>query len=473
VEKESPVDLSSDNRPVDDEKWARDYENRCNPQLMTRLLQEAVPTYLATGMKFLEVGRGTCKGYLPLNVESANQHGTHQALLVAMLGDYTGGMALASLFDGEPIAGVHPCRDNAGMSLWLADSSMKYLLPSVGPITSSAQVPRDLWRALHERYEAGRSIYLNVDVTFSSDEGKVVATGQFNYFLKNRLSLIPKSADEPAHVMYRHGQSTTARLIAAMRALETPRPQALYQDPWSEALAGPQGAVIAARFASRIPWLAEMVAARTRHADEAIKKAYADGVRQLVLAPAGLDSRPFRLARACPGMKVFELDLPEMIEERNWSLEKMDAPSLERKARGVNFEFQDPHEALVGAGLDPEEPVFLVYEGCAMYFEPEIAPAVIRKMASVIGGHPSSRMWFDLPTEDAVKARLPDVSLHAFMEGMARLGAPFRFGHNDPRALAQECGLQLVEEVPSDFARPSDDPVFDQYRFLLLRSAAA
>ena len=47
--------------------------------------------------RHLEVKLGYCKSLSPLNYKSSNQHGTHQAFLLGMGGDYTGGLALATL----------------------------------------------------------------------------------------------------------------------------------------------------------------------------------------------------------------------------------------------------------------------------------------------------------------------------------------------------------------------------------------
>ena len=80
-----------------------DHQNRIGPELMTNLLSDAVPVLEYTGFKFIDVKNGYCRAMLPLNSSSSNQHGTHQALLLALAGDYTGGLALASLSRCEPI----------------------------------------------------------------------------------------------------------------------------------------------------------------------------------------------------------------------------------------------------------------------------------------------------------------------------------------------------------------------------------
>ena len=104
--------------PVDDVAWADDLRTRLDPTRCTRLLHDAAPVVAAMGFRYLEVGDGTCSGVVPLTTATANQHGTHQSLVVAMGGDYVGGLAVASLLRGVPILGVHPDPDGAAMSLW-------------------------------------------------------------------------------------------------------------------------------------------------------------------------------------------------------------------------------------------------------------------------------------------------------------------------------------------------------------------
>ena len=92
--------------------WAQDYNTRVNPTLMTRLLHEAIPVLQWTGWRVTEVEEGCCTTELPLNHATTNQHGTHQAALLSLSADYTGGLALATLLRGVPFAGVHPCNED-------------------------------------------------------------------------------------------------------------------------------------------------------------------------------------------------------------------------------------------------------------------------------------------------------------------------------------------------------------------------
>ena len=71
--------------------WEDDYRSRMNPQLLTELLHAAVPVLKHVGWFVREVRDGAAASCLPLNEESTNQHGTHQAALLMLAADYTGG----------------------------------------------------------------------------------------------------------------------------------------------------------------------------------------------------------------------------------------------------------------------------------------------------------------------------------------------------------------------------------------------
>ena len=81
--------------------FQRGYIERVSPDIMTNLLREAMSITNDVKFQYLEVKLECCKSLLPLNHKSSNQHGTHQALLLEMEWDYTGGLALATLISHE------------------------------------------------------------------------------------------------------------------------------------------------------------------------------------------------------------------------------------------------------------------------------------------------------------------------------------------------------------------------------------
>jgi hypothetical protein len=87
--------------------------------------------------------------------------------------------------------------------------------------------------------------------------------------------------------------ASTAAWTAAVRALETQRPDRLFADPWANALAGETGSAwIRGKSAdSVVP-----IVLRTRYFDDYLKRINEqENIRQIVLLGAGLDTRAFRL----------------------------------------------------------------------------------------------------------------------------------------------------------------------------------
>ena len=132
--------MTQQNLQRSDITWGQDYKSRMNPELLTFLLRSSVPVLESSDWMVTKVQEGYSETLLPLNKATTNQHGTHQAALVSLSADYTGGIALASLLRGVPIAGIHPCRDDVSAALWLAGMNVRYKSPSTGHLTAICEI---------------------------------------------------------------------------------------------------------------------------------------------------------------------------------------------------------------------------------------------------------------------------------------------------------------------------------------------
>lgn len=110
---------------------------------------------------------------------------------------------------------------------------------------------------------------------------------------------------------------------------------------------------------------------RTRYIDDALKNAINNGVEQLVILGAGLDTRPYRI----PGIdkiRVFEVDMPIMQDKKKKKIEE---------CRGVlpnniiftpiDFNNQTLDEVLTDKELDFSKPIFFIWEGVTQYISEE------------------------------------------------------------------------------------------------------
>jgi methyltransferase (TIGR00027 family) len=170
---------------------------------------------------------------------------------------------------------------------------------------------------------------------------------------------------------------STALFVAAARALEAQKAEPLALDPYAEvfcrAAGGEWAAVLdseaegpgAQRLRSHFgDYFVSFQAARTRYFDDYFARATADGVRQVVLLAAGLDSRAYRLDWG-PDTAVYELDQPQVLEFKRQALAGV-LPRANRREVPVDLRDDWPR-ALADAGFDPSRPSAWLAEGLLIY----------------------------------------------------------------------------------------------------------
>ncbi len=451
--------------------WEEDQQFRMEPGALTALLREQVPVVDFVQFHFTSIEPGRAESVLPLNPQSTNQHFTHQGALILLAAEYTGGAALASLMPGWPVVGVHPVCSSKSMSMWLLRGEIKYLRPSVADLTISAEIAPDRRARLQRRFLQGKPVVERIRVRAANGDVEV-AEATLTYF--TRQSEVLRSgevAPEKINVLYQLQLTSSAEMIAGVRARGFGR---LFQDPYSARMAGQHGTALAARFCEKLPQLAGMVAARTRHLDAQVKKFAASGGRQLVLLGVGWDMRPFRL-RLPEGMRVYELDFPTTLLERRRRLAELQVeqpPGVTRIQVPVNLR-TTPLASALEDHVDPKSPVFVAWEGMSMYFQEDEVRNVLRGMAPLFE-HPASLLWVDLADGEAVTTpqAFPG-EVQQFMRGMQILGEPFTFGTGSVEAFMAGNGFRCHDVVPSDvFLKGNTDPVYSLYRFCLASRGA-
>jgi methyltransferase (TIGR00027 family) len=243
----------------------------------------------------------------------------------------------------------------------------------------------------------------------------------------------------------------------------------LFCDPYAAQMAGQHGMALATRFCQRTPQLGGMVAARTRHLDEAILNFVQSGGRDIVILGAGWDMRPFRL-NIPAGTRFYELDFPTTLTERRNRLAQLNltiSPGVSRVQIPIDVRTMPLYEVLA-KHLEPGVPVFIAWEGMCMYFLEEEVLQILRNMVPVLE-HPDSILWLDLVDREAIAhPERISTSVQNFMHGMQVLGEPFTFGTDSAAQLMRKVGLRCLEVVSSDLYLPdNDDPVYSVYRFCI------
>lgn len=195
------------------------------------------------------------------------------------------------------------------------------------------------------------------------------------------------------------GVGRTAIGVAGMRADEHRRPDRLFTDPYAEAFVAAAGFAPSGREPRQDPALAAWrtamtahVALRTRFYDDFLRAACAAGCRQVVLLAAGLDTRAFRL-RWPPGVRLYEVDLPEVLDFKRRVLEESRAePRCARTVVAADLR-ADWTARLTAAGFATGEPAAWLVEGLLIYLTAEEAAALLGAVGDLAAD--GSRLSFE------------------------------------------------------------------------------
>lgn len=245
----------------------------------------------------------------------------------------------------------------------------------------------------------------------------------------------------------------TALAVAAGRAVEATRSDALVVDPYAGLL------VAAARSSLDLPvqWpddpttappmqqpllLASLyIGLRTRFIDDVVGEA--GPTRQTVILGAGLDTRAFRLVWP-DDHRVFELDHPDVLAFKSRVLTGLGAhPACELVAVGADLA-QPWSDALRGAGFDEHQPTAWVVEGLLPY----LSAAAQQDALDAIAELSATGSWAVLERAAALPDSADlDAKLRAFsaQTGLAMSDLLARANPPDPAALLGARGW-LVRE---------------------------
>jgi methyltransferase (TIGR00027 family) len=247
--------------------------------------------------------------------------------------------------------------------------------------------------------------------------------------------------------------ASTARVTAALRAGETARADALFQDPWAAVLAGPG---LLATFAAQPPDIQSRAASytiiRTRVFDDWL---LATDCPHIVLLGAGFDTRAFRL-RWPAGTQVWELDQAEVLNAKEVAMGGVPTRSgCTRRTVAVDLANEAWPTALATAGFRSEVPTAWLAEGVLPYLQPRAVETLVRLVSELSA--PGSKFAADFVSTEFMAARNAYVATVVQPLNSAA-GAVFRYGTNDPAALLSRHGwgvtsVQHPGDEDADFGR--------------------
>jgi methyltransferase (TIGR00027 family) len=130
---------------------------------------------------------------------------------------------------------------------------------------------------------------------------------------------------------------------------------------------------------------------RKQYADDKVREALHDGIKQFAFLGAGLDTRSHRLV-APAGGRAFEADLAaNIIYKRRRLTAAYGRPPGGTTLLAVDLETDDLTAALAAAGFDWNEPTMVVWEAVTQYLSED---GVRKTLASLASAPPGSRLIF-------------------------------------------------------------------------------
>jgi len=239
----------------------------------------------------------------------------------------------------------------------------------------------------------------------------------------------------------------TSRWMAAARARESERADRLFYDPLAAKLAGPDGFAWLERMDGGVqlggPGLYAVI--RTRFFDDflldACKKS---GVRQVVLAAAGMDARAFRLDWPS-GTRLYELDLPEVLDAKQGVIEAAGIKArCERRTVRVDLRQETWPEALLAAGYEPREASVWLIEGLLLYLTENAVNKLLERVRSLVAA--GSLLGLDVMNRSLIFSPLTRPQQIA----LVWRGAPGRFWTDDPEKLMARHGWEADVTQPGE-----------------------
>lgn len=195
--------------------------------------------------------------------------------------------------------------------------------------------------------------------------------------------------------------------------------------------------------------------ARLKHIDGIVRAELKHGLEQLLILGAGYDSRPYRFADALEGVRVYEVDLPPVLDLKRRKATRI-ARQLAARVRYIEADLSRDALAdrLRERSYSSDEATLIVLSGVAPYLDAN----AVRRLFDFVGRHTSARtsIVFDYAYREMVHG---DDSFHGAAETRRRLealGEPLRFGIpiGGSTQFLERFGLTLVSELQSgDLAR--------------------
>jgi methyltransferase (TIGR00027 family) len=172
--------------------------------------------------------------------------------------------------------------------------------------------------------------------------------------------------------------SDTAYWIAAYRAKETQRKDALFRDPLAAALSQGRGEAIAKQMGNTKP-MEWSIALRTVIIDRFILDAVKEGVDLVLNLGAGLDTRPYRLDVPAE-LRWVEVDFPPLIQMKDKTLQS-ETPRCQLRRMAIDLSRAEERNPLLAEINAQAKKILVLTEGVVPYLSLDEAASLADALA--------------------------------------------------------------------------------------------
>lgn len=166
--------------------------------------------------------------------------------------------------------------------------------------------------------------------------------------------------------------------------------------------------------------------ARTKHIDAVLKQCAEQGIKQLVILGAGLDSRPYRFRDILTDIKVFEVDYPatQVVKQQKVAALKDSFPwnvtyvPIDLNNQGVDI--------LLEFGYSDALTTLFIWEGVCMYLTSEAVDRVLTFVSHHSG--PGSSIVFDYIFQTMVEGKCDCYGARESSAYVVKRDEPYLFG---------------------------------------------
>jgi methyltransferase (TIGR00027 family) len=209
--------------------------------------------------------------------------------------------------------------------------------------------------------------------------------------------------------------SDTALWVAIYRAMESERPDRIFNDPYARKLGGERGEAIVQSMPKGAATAWPMVV-RTAVMDEIVLRCVREGAATVLNLAAGLDARPYRLDLP-KSLRWFHVDMPDM---NGYFRERMVDAMPHCEVEFVSADLRDANARReLFARAAAHGPVLVITEGLLVYLTPE----QVGELARDLHGVARARWWLT----DIGSPRLRQLMERSRWLGKLQSNAPMQF----------------------------------------------